>query len=204
MHCIIHIFIVYSTLKKHFSHLVQIGKDIFHLQFTKQKRLLDTYQEIDRKNSTFLFVQNHIVFATKLHFNSFIDYNRFQQMFYMIITANICISKWCLSKFIGTGTKSVTSRNVIILSLLWFWVSRTLGSEKVVNRRNCHKSSIVSMILGASVPLWCPFSKLGSSACEGTISVLLSKTWTIRQKRCLRPKTFLCKPQKSRVDQVLI
>ena len=42
--------------KKHFNHLVQIGKDIFHLQFTKQKRLLDTYQEIDRKNSTFLFL----------------------------------------------------------------------------------------------------------------------------------------------------
>ena len=112
MHCcIIHIFIVYSTLKKQLSHLVQIGKDIFHLQFTKQKRLLDTYQEIDRKNSTFLFfVQNHIVFATKLHFNSFIDYNRFQQMFYMIITANICISKWCLSNFIAPGTSSVTSR----------------------------------------------------------------------------------------------
>ena len=131
MHCIIHIFIVYSTLKKHFSHLVQIGKDIFHLQFTKQKRLLDTYQEIDRKNSTFLFVQNHIVFATKLHFNSFIDYNRFQQMFYMIITANICISKWCLSKFIAPGTKSVTysgeecysSIAVVVLSFknTWYW-----------------------------------------------------------------------------------
>ena len=79
-------------IKKKFSHLFQIGKDIFHLQFTKQKRLLDTYQEIDRK-TFFFFVQNHIVFATKLHFNSFIDYNRFQQMFYMIITANICISK---------------------------------------------------------------------------------------------------------------
>ena len=41
-------------IKKQFSHLFQIGKDIFHLQFTKQKRLLDTYQEIDRKTFFFL------------------------------------------------------------------------------------------------------------------------------------------------------
>ena len=30
-----------------------------------------------------------------------------------------------------------------------------IGSEKLVKRRDCHKSSTVSMILGASVPLCC-------------------------------------------------
>ena len=30
-----------------------------------------------------------------------------------------------------------------------------IGSEKLIKRRNCHKSSTVSMILGASVPLCC-------------------------------------------------
>ena len=52
-------------------------------------------------------------------------------MFYMIISANICISKWCLSKFIAPGTKSVTSRGeecynsitVVVLSFKnnWYW-----------------------------------------------------------------------------------
>ena len=73
--------------------LIPIGK--FMIDLTENmKRLLDTYQEIRPDNFNFSFdtVQNHYV-ATKLYLNSFLDYNRFQQMFYMIITANICILK---------------------------------------------------------------------------------------------------------------
>lgn len=93
MHCIIHIFIVYSTLKtlqsfgsnwqRYFSPpILKTEKTFGYISGNRQEKI----------NIPF-FVQNHIVFDTKLHFNSFIDYNRFQQMFYMIITANICISK---------------------------------------------------------------------------------------------------------------
>ena len=94
MHCIIHIFIVYSTLKKSVQSFGSNWQRYFSPPIHKTEKTFGyiSGNRPEKFNIPF-FVQNHIVFATKLHFNSFIDYNRFQQMFYMIITANICISK---------------------------------------------------------------------------------------------------------------
>ena len=132
MHCIIHIFIVYSTLKKTVQSFGSNWQRYFSPPIHKTEKTFGyiSGNRPEKFNIPF-FVQNHIVFATKLHFNSFIDYNRFQQMFYMIITANICISKWCLSKFIAPGTKGVTYRGeewynfitIVVLSFknTWLW-----------------------------------------------------------------------------------
>ena len=75
-------------------HLIPIGKFMIDL-IENMKRLLDTYQEIRPDNFKLSFdtVQKSCSVATKMYLNSFLDYNRFQQMFYMIITANICILK---------------------------------------------------------------------------------------------------------------
>ena len=66
----------------------------------KHKRLLDTYQEIRPDNFSFdTLCKKHIMLPLNcIRIHSLII-TVFQQMFYMIITANICILKWSVSSF---------------------------------------------------------------------------------------------------------
>ena len=132
MHCIIHIFIVYSTLKKTVQSFGSNWQRYFSPPIHKTEK---TFGYISRnKTGNFSFdtlCKNHILLPPNCIWIHSLIITVFQQMFYMIITANICISKWCLSKFFAPGIKSVTYReeecyysiSVLVLSFknTWLW-----------------------------------------------------------------------------------
>ena len=90
--------IMHSTLP--YGHSFDSNWQIYDSFNRKHKRLLDTYQEIRPDNFSFdTLCKKHIMLPLNcIRIHSLII-TVFQQMFYMIITANICILKWSLSSF---------------------------------------------------------------------------------------------------------